>query len=230
LAAAATRATAPCRPDPPPLIYDPPTAPLRVLHADADCIVLDKPPGLLSVPGKSPELADCLERRAQAVWPDALTVHRLDLATSGVCIMARGKADHRHLSMQFARRHVAKVYIAQVQGTVWAASGLITLPLRADWPRRPRQMVDPVHGKPAVTAWRAVADEGAATRLALQPITGRSHQLRVHLAALGHPITGDPLYGAGLAEAPRMMLHASSLTFRHPSDGRFITLDAAMPF
>lgn len=215
---------------PPPLAYDPPQEPLRVLHADAAVIVLDKPAGLLAVPGKAPALADCLEARARAEWPDALTVHRLDLATSGVCVLARGAAAHRILSMQFARRHTAKTYEALVRGAVWADRGRIALPLRADWPRRPRQMVDPLFGKPAETGFAVLAREGGTTRLRLDPVTGRSHQLRVHLLALGHPILGDPIYGGGAAEAPRLMLHATRLAFRHPADGRPVAFAAAAPF
>ncbi|MEE4119810.1 MAG: RluA family pseudouridine synthase [Paracoccaceae bacterium] len=215
---------------PPPLVYTPPDTPLTVLHEDTHCLVLDKPAGLLAVPGKTPGLADCLEARARARWPDALTVHRLDLATSGVCVLARGAAAHRHLSMQFARRHVAKRYTALVHGAVWAATGAIDLPMRADWPHRPRQMIDPAQGRPALTRWRITARHGASTRLALEPLTGRSHQLRLHLLALGHPILGDLIYGGGTAEAPRLMLHAAALTFRHPADGRPVTVSAPDPF
>lgn len=215
---------------PPPLDYDPPQNPLRVLHADALLVVLDKPAGLLSVPGKGPALADCLEARARSLWPDALTVHRLDLATSGVCVVARGAVAHRVLSMQFARRHTTKTYEALVRGRVWADTGRIDLPLRADWPNRPRQMVDPVRGKPAVTAFSAMERSGDTTRLRLTPVTGRSHQLRLHLLALGHPILGDPIYGGGTAEAPRLMLHATRLAFRHPADGRPVAFDSPAPF
>jgi tRNA pseudouridine32 synthase/23S rRNA pseudouridine746 synthase len=214
----------------PPLEYAPIDAPLSVICLDTHFVVLDKPAGLLAVPGKTPELADCLEARARALWPDALTVHRLDLATSGVCVLARGAAAHRHLSMQFARRHVAKRYVAAVRGAVWAETGAIDLPLRADWPHRPRQMVDPVEGRSALTRWRVIARDGGATRLDLEPLTGRSHQLRLHLLALGHPILGDPIYGHGTAEAPRLMLHAARLTFRHPADGRPVTVAAPDPF
>jgi tRNA pseudouridine32 synthase/23S rRNA pseudouridine746 synthase len=215
---------------PPPLVYHPPGGPLALLEEDESYVVLNKPAGLLSVPGKTADLADCLEARARARWPDALTVHRLDLATSGVCVLARGKAAHRHLSMQFARRHVTKWYVAVSRGTVWGDAGRIVLPLRADWPRRPRQMVDPALGKPAATGWRVLAREGGTTRLGLTPETGRSHQLRVHLLALGHPIVGDPIYGGGLAEAPRLMLHAARLTFRHPEGGAPVAVEAPCPF
>lgn len=216
---------------PPPLVYAPPTEPrLVVLHADETVVVLDKPAGLLAVPGRGAALADCLEARVQAEWPDALTVHRLDLATSGVCVLARGPQAHRNLSMQFARRHTEKFYVALVRGAVWGQRGRIDLPLRADWPNRPRQMVDPVQGRPAQTGWERLASDGGATRLRLCPVTGRSHQLRLHLLSLGHPILGDPIYGGGLAEAPRLMLHAETLAFRHPADGRPVRFTARCPF
>ena len=216
---------------PPPLVYAPPHSPrLSVIHHDDSIIVLDKPAGLLAVPGRDPALADCLEARARAVWPDALTVHRLDLATSGVCVLARGPVAHRILSMQFARRQTGKTYLARVLGAVWAQQGTIDLPIRADWPNRPRQMIDPVQGRAALTRWVRLGVEDGTTRLRLMPVTGRSHQLRLHLLCLGHPILGDPIYGGGLAEAPRLMLHAETLAFRHPADGRPVRFEAACPF
>lgn len=216
---------------PPPLVYAPPTdPPLTVLHADDSVVVFDKPAGLLAVPGRDPALADCLEARARRVWPDSLTVHRLDLATSGVCVLARGAQAHRVLSMQFARRHTEKTYVALVRGAVWAERGSIDLPMRADWPNRPRQMIDPVQGRPALTRWKRLGREGGATRLRLCPVTGRSHQLRLHLLCLGHPILGDPIYGGGMVEAPRLMLHAETLAFRHPGDGRPVRFMARCPF
>jgi tRNA pseudouridine32 synthase/23S rRNA pseudouridine746 synthase len=214
----------------PALHYAPPAAPLAVLAEDDAFVVLDKPAGLLAVPGKAAGLQDCLESRAQAIWSDALTVHRLDLATSGVCVLARGAAAHRILSMQFARRMTAKTYEAIVRGTVAADTGRIDLPLRADWPNRPRQQVDPVAGRPAVTRWQVILRHDGTTRLRLDPVTGRSHQLRVHLLALGHPILGDPIYGGGTGEAPRLMLHATRLGFRHPGDGCPVAFESACPF
>jgi tRNA pseudouridine32 synthase/23S rRNA pseudouridine746 synthase len=216
---------------PPPLVYAPPAFPrLVVLHADETVLVLDKPAGLLAVPGRGAALADCLEARARAEWPDSLTVHRLDLATSGVCVLARGAQAHRNLSMQFARRHTAKTYQALVRGRVWAQQGRIDLPMRADWPNRPRQMIDPVQGRPAQTGWHALGTEGGKTRLRLLPVTGRSHQLRLHMLCMGHPIVGDPIYGGGRAEAPRLMLHAEMLAFRHPADGRPVRFASPCPF
>jgi tRNA pseudouridine32 synthase/23S rRNA pseudouridine746 synthase len=214
----------------PALRYAPPGGPLAVLAEAEEFVVLDKPAGLLSVPGRLDGMQDCLESRAQAIWPDALTVHRLDLATSGVCVLARGAAPHRILSMQFARRMTAKTYEAIVRSRVTADTGCIDLPLRADWPNRPRQQVDPVAGRPAITRWQVILRHEGITRLRLEPVTGRSHQLRVHLLALGHPILGDPIYGGGTAEASRLMLHATRLGFRHPGDGRPVTFESACPF
>lgn len=184
--------------------------PVRIVHVDADLVVIDKPAGLLSVPGRTEP--DCASARVQALYPDALVVHRLDQATSGLLMFARGADAQRALSADFAERRVHKVYTAIVGGRL-EGEGLIDLPLAADWPNRPRQQVDTVHGKPSQTRWRHLASEGAHSRVALEPITGRSHQLRVHLAALGHPIMGDALYAPpALAQAStRLLLHASEL-------------------
>ncbi len=201
---------------------------LRLLHADAHLLVWDKPSGLLTVTAKPPGPQDCLEARARAAFPEALLVHRLDRDTSGVIVMARTRLAQRHLGWQFERRQVGKVYVARVAGRMADDAGTIDLPLRCDWPNRPRQMVDPA-GKPAETAWRVLAREAQATRVELRPRTGRSHQLRVHLAALGHPILGDPLYGDPAA-APRLQLHAAHLGFRHPDGGAAVRFEAAVPF
>ncbi|NCT85198.1 MAG: RNA pseudouridine synthase [Comamonadaceae bacterium] len=183
---------------------------MRVLHADDRLVVIDKPAGLLSVPGRTEP--DCASARVQALYPDALIVHRLDQATSGLLLFARGLAAQRELSADFAERRVGKTYIAVVAGRL-EGSGLIDLPLAADWPNRPRQQVDHARGKPSQTRWRTLAHEGEQTRVALEPLTGRSHQLRVHMATLGHAILGDALYAApGIAAAsPRLLLHASEL-------------------
>lgn len=183
---------------------------LRIVHADARLVVIDKPAGLLSVPGRTEP--DCASARVQSAYPDALIVHRLDQATSGLLLFARGAQAQRELSADFAGRRVEKRYIAVVGGPL-DGDGLIDLPLAADWPNRPRQQVDLAGGKPSQTGWRVLAREGAHTRVELTPITGRSHQLRVHLAALGHPILGDALYAPPeLASAsPRLLLHASEL-------------------
>lgn len=210
---------------------------LRCLHADAHLLAFDKPTGLLSVPGRGADKQDSLATRALAQWPDARVVHRLDMATSGVIVLARGLEMQRALGAAFADRRVDKRYEAIVDGWPDADSGEIDLPLGADWPNRPRQQVDPVAGKPSLTRWRVLArmvgPHGAPrTRLALRPVTGRSHQLRVHLQAVGHPILGDQLYAppAAAAAAPRLLLHAVSLTLPHPLDGRALQLEADLPF
>ena len=184
--------------------------PARVIHADDRLVVITKPAGLLSVPGRTEP--DCASVRVQALYPDALVVHRLDQATSGLLLFARGPQAQRELSADFAERRVGKVYIALVAGHL-RGEGLIDQPLAADWPNRPRQQIDFVQGKPSQTRWRMLAHEGPHTRVALEPLTGRTHQLRVHLAHLGHAILGDALYApAGVAAAsPRLLLHASEL-------------------
>ncbi len=210
---------------------------LRVLHADADLLAFDKPGGLLSVPGRGPDKQDCVARRALVRWPDARVVHRLDQGTSGILVFARGAAAQRALGDAFAQRRVDKTYVAVVDGWPDEAAGVIALPLGADWPNRPRQIVDPVAGKPALTRWRVLtrghtADGAPCARLALTPETGRSHQLRVHLLAIGHPILGDALYApAGVvSRASRLLLHAAALTLPHPADGRPHHLTAHVPF
>lgn len=209
---------------------------IPIVHADDTLIVLDKPAGLRAVPGRGPDKADSLSRRAQACWPDALVVHRLDEATSGLMLLARGAAAQRQLSLAFAERRVHKEYQAIVHGRLdarGAPSGwrLIDLPLRRDWPNRPRSVVDSAHGKPSRTRCRPLAWDPPQdrTRVALEPITGRSHQLRVHLLAIGHPIVGDPLYGPADA-APRLMLHACALRLPHPRTGKLLSLSSAAPF
>jgi tRNA pseudouridine32 synthase/23S rRNA pseudouridine746 synthase len=183
---------------------------MRVVYADDRLVVVDKPPGMLSVPGRTEP--DCASARVQALYPDALVVHRLDQATSGLLLFARGAQAQRELSADFAERRVGKVYVAVVAGRL-EGEGLIDLPLGADWPNRPRQQVDFKRGKPSQTRWRVLAHEGPDTRLLLTPVTGRSHQLRVHLAHVGHPILGDALYAppAVAAAGPRLLLHASEL-------------------
>lgn len=195
------------------------------LYIDAQMLVLEKPPGLLSVPGRTEP--DCLAARAQALWPDALVVHRLDQATSGLWVMARGLPAQRALSLAFERRRVHKRYVAVVEGQVPGEAGRIDLPLIVDWPNRPRQIVDPARGKPALTHWRVLGRGDGCTRLLLEPVTGRSHQLRVHLQALGHPIVGDDLYGTA---GPRLLLHAQALDLPHPADGRPMHFDSPVPF
>ena len=208
--------------------YDPPAGPPVVLHMDAELLVVDKPSGLLSVPGKGAHLADCLLARLEAACPGTLLVHRLDRDTSGVMVFARTRAAQRHLGLQFERRHMSKRYIARVHGHPEAEGGVIDLPLIADWPNRPRQMVDHVRGKPARTRWSVLERATEAARVELLPETGRSHQLRVHMAEIGHPILGDPLYFDGAA--PRLMLHAERLGLRHPDGGAPMVFVAPCPF
>ncbi len=210
--------------------YAPPSDALKILYKDDDIIVVDKPAGLLSVPGR--ELPDCLQSRLLALYPDSLLVHRLDMATSGVMVFARNKTAQRHLGLQFERRHTSKTYIARVDGNIAGETGRINLPLIADWPNRPRQMVSWERGKPSITDWEVIAREEAATRLALHPVTGRSHQLRVHCWAMGHPILGDRIYAMDevFTAAPRLQLHAWKLGLRHPQDGEPITFESVCPF
>ncbi len=200
------------------------------LLQDVALVAADKPAGLLAVPGRGDAKRDCLAARVQADVSDALVVHRLDQATSGVMLFGRGAAMQRALSITFAERRIAKRYQAVVQGVVDADDGEIELPLAADWPNRPRQQVDRVRGKPALTRWRVLSrDDAGTTRLQLEPVTGRAHQLRVHLAAIGHAIVGDTLY-APQAQASRLMLHACELRLQHPVDGRTLVVASAVPF
>ncbi|MGL4668634.1 MAG: pseudouridine synthase, partial [Saezia sp.] len=182
--------------------------------------VVNKPADMLSVPGRGEDNQDCLTTRIQHIYPDALSVHRLDMATSGLMVMARNKEVHRLLSMAFAERKVSKRYIAQVAGTPEATSGMIDFPLIADWPNRPRQKICYEQGKPSLTHWRLLESmsDKSASFLELEPVTGRSHQLRLHLAGIGHPILGDEFYAPEEHVTPyaRMMLHACFLEFMHP--------------
>lgn len=220
--------------------------PITVIFEDASLLVLDKQPGLLSVPGRGAGKQDCLSARTQARFPDALVVHRLDMATSGLMLMARGKDAQRALSAAFASREVHKRYIAVVDGALappvedW---GVIDLPIALDWPNRPLRVIDTSLGKPSVTRWRVALSSdveaggpalGGApkTRLELEPVTGRSHQLRVHLAAIGHPILGDALYAPAAVQgrSSRLMLHASKLALTHPQSGLRMQFQSAAPF
>jgi tRNA pseudouridine32 synthase / 23S rRNA pseudouridine746 synthase len=217
----------------PPRSDAPPLA-LPVLFADDWLVVVDKPAGLLSVPGRGADKADCAVSRVQTRYPDALTVHRLDMGTSGLLVLARGEQAQRALSHAFEARQVHKHYVALVAGQVDGEAGQIDLPLMADWPNRPRQKVDAAQGKPSLTHWQVLARDPLAnsTRLLLTPVTGRTHQLRVHLRAIGHPILGDALYAPPqvLAAAARLMLHASALALVHPHTGEALQLQAPPPF
>lgn len=215
---------------------------LRVVHEDEALVVLDKPSGLLAVPGRGPDKQDCLSARAQARWADALIVHRLDMATSGLVVMARGLAMQRALSLAFEKRRVHKRYTAVVAGALSnpdPANGwqTIDLPLMIDWLNRPRSIVHHGMGKPSLTRWRLAGDDpaprtGLVTRLELEPVTGRTHQLRVHLQAIGHPIAGDPLYAdaSQRALAERLLLHAGWLALPHPVSGETLELHSPCPF
>lgn len=211
--------------------YNPPDTPLSVIHSDHQILLVDKPAGLLSVPGKGEHLADCLIARVQAVYPEALLVHRLDRDTSGVMIFAMTPHAQRHLGLQFEKRQIKKTYVARVWGRLEPKTGTVDLPLIVDWPNRPLQMVDHENGKPAQTDWRVLRYEDYATRVRLMPHTGRSHQLRVHMRELGHPILGNSFYATGAArEFPRLMLHSESLRLRHPDGGMGMTFKAKVPF
>jgi tRNA pseudouridine32 synthase/23S rRNA pseudouridine746 synthase len=212
-----------------------------LIYEDSALLVFNKPSGLLSVPGKGPEKADCLRTRVQQVYPEALTVHRLDMSTSGILLMARSAELHRKLSIAFQDREVKKRYVAVVDGHVnrsfenpsqeWQ---LIDKPIATDWINRPLQKIDLVEGKPSQTHYKVLSYDAAtnSTSVELAPITGRTHQLRVHLQSLGHPILGDHLYASPdiQAKSARLLLHASSLTINHPITGLAIEWQCAAPF
>lgn len=205
-----------------------------LIHADSALLVVAKPSGLLSVPGRGPDKQDCLITRVQVDYPAALIVHRLDFDTSGLLVMALGKTMHRALSILFQERQVDKRYLAVVAGELAQASGEVCLPLIVDWPNRPRHIVDVKNGKPSLTRYRVLSHDAAkrCTRVELTPETGRTHQLRVHMQALGHPILGDSLYAdaAGQSQADRLLLHAEYLAFTHPESGQRLAFDCPAPF
>jgi tRNA pseudouridine32 synthase/23S rRNA pseudouridine746 synthase len=246
-----------------PILVPPPS--LDLIYQDDALIVADKPAGLLAVPGRGADKQDCLASRVQAEFPDALIVHRLDMATSGLLLFARGAEMQRRLSHLFREREVQKRYVAVVSGRLELLSGEIDLPLIRDWPNRPRQKVDHESGKPSLTRYRVLGYEKTVradpstglrtkgfvearsasdhspfdklrangfadtTRVELEPVTGRTHQLRVHMAAIGHPIMGDALYGAE-GRAERLLLHASALSFAHPLNAEMLSLASEPPF
>ncbi|MDQ7071316.1 MAG: pseudouridine synthase [Rhodobacterales bacterium] len=211
--------------------YNPPNDPLDIIHVDHEILLVNKPSGLLSVPGKGEHLADCLIARIQRAFPQTLLVHRLDRDTSGVMVFAQTPHAQRHIGLQFEKRYTKKTYVARVFGRLEPKTGTVDLPLIVDWPNRPRQMVDHENGKSAQTDWRVQRYGEGETRVRLMPKTGRSHQLRVHMLALGHVILGDPLYAEGAAlEYPRLMLHSEELQLRHPDGGKGVRYRAKTPF
>ncbi len=210
--------------------YSPPADEgLKLICCDASLLVVNKPAGLLSVPGRGANKQDCLSARVIRDFPDALTVHRLDMATSGLIVFARGIDMQRRLSEMFRERQVQKSYVAIVEGVLEKQNGEIALPIGADWINRPRQKVDIAQGKAALTRYRLLACSENSSRVALEPVTGRTHQLRVHMAAIGHPILGDALYGDALG-APGLMLHAQSLSFLHPVSRMPLNLQCSAAF
>lgn len=212
-------------------VYQPTEAQPQIIHADHEVLVVDKPAGLLSVPGRGDARADCLIERLRGAFPTVLLVHRLDLDTSGVMVFGLTPHAQRHLSKQFEERRTKKTYVARLWGQLEPKTGRVDLPLIVDWPNRPRQKVDAAEGRPAQTDWRVIRSTAQETRVRLMPLTGRSHQLRVHMAAQGHPILGDPLYATGAAaDFPRLMLHAENLRFKHPETGVMLGFSAPAPF
>ena len=213
--------------------YQPPLTPyLDILYQDDALLILNKPSGLLTVPGKAAEHQDCLERRVQRVYPEARIVHRLDMSTSGIVVMALGADAQRHINRQFELRKTNKHYIARVEGQLLADQGVVNLPLICDWPNRPKQMVCFARGKQAVTEFVVLTRAHDSTKVKLIPITGRSHQLRVHMQWLGHPILGDKFYASaeGVLAASRLQLHAEYLAFLHPSTQKLVEFYAKCPF
>ena len=239
-----------------PAIYAPPRDSSHDwAYLDESLLVVNKPAGLLAVPGRGAGMLDCLSTRIQQIFPDAIGVHRLDMSTSGLMVFARGVEMHRRLSRMFRERQVHKRYVAVVAGLMEDIKGEVELPLAADWPNRPCQKVDEAAGKPSLTRYRVLEYkesvrpeliEGPAvdcvmgfdklspnglvdvTRVELEPVTGRTHQLRVHMSAIGHPIIGDALYGGRVAE--RLMLHAFRLSFVHPLSAVPLVLESVAPF
>ena len=210
--------------------YRPPDVPLTIVYQDDLMIVANKPAGLLSVPGKLEGRRDSLETRLRAAFWDSLLVHRLDCDTSGVMIFARTKRCQGFLGQEFEQRRAKKVYIARVAGRIAGEAGRIDLPIGADWEHRPRQRVDNVNGRSAITDWEIVERSDTETRVRLLPQTGRSHQLRVHMQALGHPILGDPIYSDDAGRFARLMLHAERLALHHPGTKDWVEFHAPCPF
>ena len=199
--------------------YSPPSTCIKIIFADQSLLVVNKPAGLLAVPGRGPDKQDCLISRLLPDYPDALVVHRLDMATSGMMIFARGKLMQRLLSKLFSERSIEKCYVAVVMGKLKPEKGQVSLPIAADWLNRPLQKISLSAGKHSLTRFRLLDYIEGNSLVELQPVTGRTHQLRVHMSAIGHPILGDTLYG-NAANAHRLMLHASYMKFAHPLTGQ----------
>lgn len=213
--------------------YQPPLSPyIKIIYQDDDIVAVDKPSGLLSVPGKDPKHADSMINRIKRVFPTATVVHRLDMATSGLMLFALNKDAHKHISKQFELRQTSKIYRARVYGKPEVGEGSVDLPLICDWPNRPKQKIDHENGKAALTHWKVLASGEHSSLVELYPHTGRSHQLRVHMLSLGHPILGDRLYAheKALALANRLQLHACQLTFTHPTTKDTRILESICPF
>ena len=215
-----------------PFVYSPPKKPLEILYIDEDVLVVNKPSGLLSVPGKELKHRDSLEVRVKEQYANSLLVHRLDMDTSGVMIFALNKSSQRSLNLQFEQRAVKKIYEARVFGNINKNDGSIDLPLIVDWPNRPLQKVDIKEGKDALTHWHVLKREKNATRVRLMPETGRTHQLRVHMMSIGHAILGDRFYGNAIEInlAKELQLHAKQLVFNHPKSGKSLALISKVPF
>ena len=214
-------------------IYRPPAmGPINILYQDDELLFVNKPTKLLSVPGRPDDHHDCMQARVRDQVPGSLLIHRLDLDTSGVMVFARTKAAQRHLNLQFEKRQTQKTYVARVAGHVSPDAGTIDLKSKGNWPKRPLQMVDEVHGKRGVTHWRVIERDATTTRVSLSPETGRTHQLRLHMQVLGHAILGDRFYGEPevIAMSPRLCLHAETLTLTHPKSGDEITISAPCEF
>ena len=217
------------------LPYQPPkNTGLNILYEDDYLLIVNKPSGLLSVPGRGTEKQDCMISRVQETYPDALIVHRLDMSTSGILVLALDKDTHRLLSQLFQQREITKHYVAVVKGKPEANAGLIDMPMICDWPNRPKQIIDTEQGKPAQTSYETIeyCENEDTSRLLLMPVTGRTHQLRLHCQFIGHPILGDQLYAdeTTQAKAKRLLLHASMISFNHPVTNACLEISSTEPF
>ncbi len=217
----------------PDFVYQPPMSPyIDIVYQDDELVVVNKPSGLLTVPGRLAEHQDCLQNRVQCVLPTATIVHRLDMATSGILLMALNKAAHVSISRQFEKRQTKKRYLARVFGKISTQEGVIEQPLICDWPNRPKQKIDHKNGKKALTHYQVLNSTDESTLVQLIPVTGRSHQLRVHMLFLGHPILGDRLYAheQALGEQSRLLLHAEMLSVTHPVTAKQLEFVSPCPF